>query len=346
LKFKEAARYPGPGRHGITPEPPFTSIIKGTKREMRKNFVYIFICSALFTVFSLPFPEQCPAAQQSGRFFLMGSGALSLKNLHNEKEARVHLLNRDGSLNEKAFAEVDRIFGFPTAEKEEHISPRLLFMLSYFVDRVAPGKTINIESGYRSPDYNNRIRDKGANAAKTSAHIDGMALDFWLDGIDGKELWETVRAKNCCGVGHYGGKSIHLDAGRPRFWEAATSGTKNKEPDNNRHIYLATDFDRYGLGEKIRLSLSGISTFGFGVKPTAHLYSSADSAKPIARMPIHTKNTSDCLRIGDHKASRFLHASLPPGLPAGWYTVKMEFCERPFAQMPTEVVSNEIELTF
>lgn len=313
---------------------------------MSNKGISFFILAALLAVLSISYSEQCAAGQQVGRFFLMGSGALSLNNLRNGKEARVQLLNRDGSLNEKAFTEVDRVFGFPTAEKEEHISPRLLFMLSYFADRAAPGKTIHIESAYRSPDYNDKIRDKGANAAKTSAHIDGMALDFWLEGVDGKELWETVRAKNCCGVGHYGGKTIHLDAGRPRFWEAATSGTKSTEPDNNRHIYLATDFDRYGRGETIRLSLSGISTFGFGVKPTAQLHSSTDSAKPIARMPIHAKATADCIRIEDHKASRFLHTSLPQGLPAGRYTVKMEFCQRPFAQMPTEVVSNEIELTF
>ena len=120
----------------------------------------------------------------------------------------------------------EQVFGFPTSEKQEHISPRLLFMLSYFSDLVAPGRMIAIESAYRSPDYNDKIRKKGANAARTSTHMDGMALDFWLEGVDGKKLWQTIREQDCCGVGHYGGKTIHLDAGRPRFWEAATSGTK------------------------------------------------------------------------------------------------------------------------
>ena len=219
-------------------------------------------------------------------------------------------------------------------------------MLSYFSDRVAPGKIINIESGYRSPEYNNKIREKGANAAKTSAHMDGMALDFWLDGVDGKDLWETVRAKNCCGVGHYGGKTIHLDAGRPRFWEAVTSGTKSKEPDYNRHIYLSTDFDRYSAEEKVRLSLSGISTFGFGVKPTAHVYGPADSEKPIAKMRINTNATSkaDCIMLDDRRASRAFHAALPPELSTGRYKIRVEFCKKPFEEMPSDVVSNEIEL--
>ncbi|MDP3480727.1 MAG: DUF882 domain-containing protein [Desulfoprunum sp.] len=308
----------------------------------------IFIARTAFLVFLMAILAfsggQCGAGQDSGRFFWMGSGTLHLKNLHNNKEVRVDLLKRDGSLNDTAFNEVDRLFGFPTREKAEHISPRLLFMLSYFADRLAPGKMINIESGYRSPDYNDKIRQKGANAARTSAHIDGMALDFWIEGVDGKGLWQTVREKECCGVGHYGGKSIHLDAGRPRFWEAATSGTKSKEPDYNRHIYLSTDYDRYRPGARVRLSLSGISTFGFGVKPTARLSTALDPEKPVAQVQIETADTSDCIMLTDRKASRFLYIAIPAGLPTGRFKAQLEFCERPFSQMPSEVLSNEIEL--
>jgi uncharacterized protein YcbK (DUF882 family) len=285
-----------------------------------------------------------PAAQAFEPFFLMGGGKLHLKNLRNGQEARVELRNTDGSLNDAAFTEVDRVFGFPTAEKGEHVSPRLLFMLSYFADQVAPGEMITMESGYRSPDYNDKIRKKGANAARTSTHMDGMALDFWIEGIDGKKLWQIVREKDCCGVGHYGGKTIHLDCGRPRFWEAATSGTKSKEPDYNRHIYLSTDFDRYRLQEKVRLSLSGISTFGFGVKPTVSIYGTADSDKPVAQVQIKNAGSSDCLMIDNRKASYFLFTTIPADLPAGTYRAKLDFCEKPFVQMPEEVMSNEIEL--
>ena len=311
---------------------------------MNKKITFFIMFAAFLDIVALCYGVQCAADQPSDRFFMMGCGKLDLKNLRNEREAKIHLLNRDGSFNEKSFDEADRVFGFPTREKGEHISPRLLFMLSYFSDHVAPGKMITIESGYRSPDYNNKIREKGANAAKTSAHIDGMALDFWIEGVDGKELWELVRAKNCCGVGYYGGKTIHLDSGRPRYWEAATSGTKSEKPDDNRHIYLSTDFDRNGLGEKIKLSLSGISTFGFGVRPTAHLYSSADVEKLIAPIQIQTRNETNCILIQDHMSSRFLYTTLPNELPAGRYKVRIEFCARPFAQMPSDVSSNEIEL--
>jgi uncharacterized protein YcbK (DUF882 family) len=305
----------------------------------------VICCAAVAALLLIStFRSSHAAAPGIAPFFLMGSGTLHLKNLRNKKEALVNLLKKDGSLDDAAFTEVDRVFGFPTKEKEEHISPRLLFMLSYFADQVAQGKTINIESAYRSPDYNDKIRKKGANAARTSTHMDGMALDFWIAGVGGKSLWQRVREKNCCGVGHYGGKSIHLDAGRPRFWEAATSGTKSKEPDYNRHIYLATDVDRYTADAKARLSLSGISTFGFGVKKTAGFFGPADSEKPVATASIATEEKNDCIRIADHKASRFLYLTIPAGLKAGMYKVRLDFCERPFQQMPAEISSNEIEV--
>lgn len=289
-------------------------------------------------------PGLSPAAREPDRFFLMGSGRLHLKNLRNDRETRVDLRNRDGSFNDAAFTEVDRVFGFPTGDKGEHISPRLLFMLSYFADLAAPGRVINIESAYRSPDYNDKIRKRGANAARTSTHMDGMALDFWLEGVGGKELWQQIRAKDCCGVGHYGGKTIHLDAGRPRFWEAMTSGTKTTEPDYNRHIYLSSEYDRYRPGEVVRLSLSGISTFGFGVSPTVGLYGPADTGEAVTHARIVSGDRSGCISIDDRRSSRFLAIAVPPGLTAGHYRVKLDFCRKPFSQMPADIFSNELEV--
>jgi uncharacterized protein YcbK (DUF882 family) len=300
--------------------------------------------SSLLLVIMLFSPVPTWAAEEPGVFFLMGSGRLHLKNLRNGREARVALLNPDGSLNDAALNEVDRVFGFPTTEKGEHISPRLLGMVSHFADRIAPGATINIESAYRSPEYNDNIRKKGANAARTSTHMDGMALDFWLEGVDGKHLWQTLREADCGGIGHYGGKAIHLDAGRPRFWEAATSGTKTVEPDYNRHLYLSTDYDRYRPGARLRLSLSGLSTFGFGVRPMAVVESEKTGEQSPLALDLPAAAGSACIPLQDRKATRFLHATLPADQPPGRYRIALEFCNRPFPQMPDRATSNAIEV--
>jgi len=284
------------------------------------------------------------AAEPVQRYFFMGTGSLHLENLRNDRRADVDLLDASGAISESALEKVDWVFGFPTKDKGEHISPRMLFMLSYFSDHVAPGRTIHIESAYRSPEYNDKIRKQGANAARTSTHIDGMALDFWITGVEGKALWETVRAKNCCGVGHYGGKEIHLDAGRPRFWEAATSGTGSSEPDYNRHIYLSTGYDRYMAGENLRLALSGVSTFGFGVQRTIRMFAGSDKTVPVAKLALESDTEGDCITLDTRKSTRFLDTQLPLSLAAGRYRLEVEFCNKPFSQMPNTALSNEIEM--
>ena len=308
---------------------------------MRNTFCTLVVVVAIVLGHS---PAGSEAAEALERYFFMGTGSLHLENLRNDRRADVDLLDANGAISETALEKVDWVFGFPTKEKGEHISPRMLFMLSYFSDRVAPGRTIHIESAYRSPEYNDKIRKQGANAARTSTHIDGMALDFWIKGVQGKALWETVRAKNCCGVGHYGGKEIHLDAGRPRFWEAATSGTGSTEPDYNRHIYLSTGYDRYMAGEHLRLALSGVSTFGFGVQRTVRISAAGNTAVPIASLELESDRPGDCIPLDTRKSTRFLDTQLPSVLPAGRYRLEVVFCNKPFSEMPDTVVSNEIEI--
>ena len=281
---------------------------------------------------------------EPGRFFLMGVGRIKIKNLHSGREASATLLNPDGSLNEEGFTRIDEVFQFPTQEKGEHISPRLIFMLDYISDLVAPGKVIKMESGYRSPDFNTSLRNAGGNVAQTSIHMDGMALDFSIDGISGKDLWKLVKSMDCCGVGHYGGASIHLDAARPRFWEAATSKVRTGESDYNRRIYVSTDFDRYHAGDTVRLSFAAVSRFGFGIARAGTLVDAGDGNHTVATAPLRVGDDADCLSIPDRKTSHFIYLTVPKALHEGRYRVKIEFCRRPFEQMPLSTLSNPIEI--
>lgn len=286
------------------------------------------------------------AQEKFSPFFLMGDGMIHIVNVHTQKEARVSLLLPDGSLNEPAFDRIDAVFGFSGQGRGEHISPRLIFMLNYFSNLVAPGKIIYLTSGYRSPEYNTGLRKAGKIAAKTSSHIDGLALDFYIEGIKGKELWETIRQKDCCGAGHYGGKEVHLDAGRPRFWEAATAKVTTNESDYNRRMYLSSDLDRYRSGQTLRLSLSSVSDFGFGIRKKAVLVADPEGLYPLREIDIRTKETSDCLPIKDRAASHTIDLTLPHGLKDGRYRIRLDFCQRPFEQMPSTIVSNEIEILY
>jgi uncharacterized protein YcbK (DUF882 family) len=305
----------------------------------------LFFARTLSLCLALTFTPGLLGAQTGfPRFFLMGDGKIEIRNSQTGREAKVGLLSPDGTLDEEAFCRIDEVFGFPTKEKAEHISPRLIFMLDYFSDIVAGGKVIHLDSGYRSPEYNTKLRNGGANAAKTSTHIDGMALDFNIQGVSGKKLWELIKSKDCCGIGHYGGANVHLDSAKPRFWEAATSKVRTGESEENRRIYVSSDFDRYRAGETVRLSFSSVSDFGFGVKPTVTFVRDPEGSSTVATAPIRSHEGEQCVILGDRKASRFLYVNLPPGLREGRYRIKVEFCRKTSDQMPLHVISNELEI--
>ncbi len=307
--------------------------------------VSLFLLSiALFGVTILADAPATGIEMLSERFFLMGDGKLHIRNAHTSQEAGVTLLNPDGSLNEEAFSAVDGVFGFPAGEMGEHISPRLIFMLDHFSDLAAPGKVIHLVSGYRSTRYNSTLRNAGGNVAKTSTHIDGIALDFYIDGVSGKELWDLIRKSECCGVGHYGGNNVHLDAARPRFWEAATSKVRTGQSDFNRRIYLSTEYDRYRAGETARLSFSSVSDFGFGIRRVVSFVDDADGNKTMLSSAIKTADDAECIPMNDRIATRFIYIDVPPALAEGRYRVKIDFCNRPFEQMPFQIISNPIEV--
>ncbi len=312
------------------------------KRQVLLGYLFISIFVLFFSsIFYLS--SYTYAGVKQSRFFLIGDGQIHIRNAKTGKEAKVSLLNADGQLNFQSFERIDEVFNFPTLEKGENISPRLIFMLDYFSDIVASGKVIILESGYRSPDYNTQLRNKGANAAKTSTHIDGMALDFYIEGVDGKRLWETIRQHQCCGVGHYGGNLVHLDAARPRFWEASTSKVHTGESDYNRKIYLSTEYDRYKSGENVRLSFSAISDFGFGIRKNVFIMD-LNGEKVVANAYINNHNDKDCIMINDRRSSRFIYFTLPANLKEGKNKIRIDFCNKPFEQMPSQVLSNPIEI--
>jgi uncharacterized protein YcbK (DUF882 family) len=305
------------------------------------HFIQFCLVGTLFFFISLS-----PAFGQTkpGPFFLMGNGKLHIQNVKTQQEADVGLLLPDGSLDESALQRIDEVFGFSGQRKGDHISPRLLFMLDYFSDLVAPGKVIFLTSGYRSPEYNDSLKKAGGIVARTSTHMDGLALDFFIEGVNGKKLWELIREKNCCGVGHYGGKEIHLDASRPRFWEAATSKVDTDESDYNRRLFLSTDYDRYRPGQVLRLSLSSVSNFGFGIREKAALLNGREGSPSKTEIAVRTPSAMDCLPINDRETSHWINLTLPQNIREGRYRLQLDFCQRPFEQMPLNIMSNEFEI--
>ena len=74
-------------------------------------------------------------------------------------------------------------------------------------------------SGYRSPATNKMLAARSGEVAKHSLHMDGPAMDVFLDDVDLKHVQAAALSVGKGGVGYYPvSKFVHVDVGRVRKW--------------------------------------------------------------------------------------------------------------------------------
>ena len=137
-----------------------------------------------------------PLPKPSGRVVVLS------KNVHTQ--ADVNIYNADGSLNQAALAELDKVFRCKRTGEERAIDPRLYEILSIIYDRY--GKTIEVNSGFRYQ------RNEG------SRHFHGSAIDITIAGVSWRELFNFASSLDAggMGIGRYPRNNfIHIDVRAP-----------------------------------------------------------------------------------------------------------------------------------
>ena len=193
------------------------------------------------------------------RFFVMGGGTLAIVNAHTGERAEVQYRRADGTYDQAALARIRRAFRSSGDEGEGKASLRLVEVLSW-VQKTSGVKPLSLMSGYRSPEYNEGLRAQGVRAAGGSLHTEGLAADVAFPRKILRPLWMKVRALDCCGAGYYAKDGfLHIDVGRPRFWEPATSRVEENLSAGNAKLFARTEFDRYAKGEEIVVALHAMT---------------------------------------------------------------------------------------
>lgn len=143
---------------------------------------------------------------------------LSLRNLHTEERLEVAYW-RDGAYQSDALQAIDTVLrDFRTGEVHP-IEPRLLDVLFVLQGRVDSADAFQVVSGYRSAQTNAQLRELSAEVAKRSLHMDGKAIDLYLDGVDLAYLRDAATDLASGGVGYYPESHfIHVDVGPLRRW--------------------------------------------------------------------------------------------------------------------------------
>ncbi|MFH1874570.1 MAG: DUF882 domain-containing protein [Pseudomonadota bacterium] len=295
-------------------------------------------------LFLITFSRAAFAELPESRFFHAGDGKLSLNSTHTRATFN-GVYRTNGKYDQQALNQINKVFS--TGQQKGEISLRLIEFLDYLQDHFQGGK-ITIVSGYRSPNYNTNLRNNGKLAAKASMHQYGLAADIIMQGVSSRKIWDYVKDINFGGVGYYYGKTVHIDVGPARFWDANTSGVGSGLADDNKLIIIINNQDIYLPGETINLKFARMTAWPIGVN-TKFILENLDKDRKIGSQKIKPifKNSSTqdkCQVFEDFKGMSDIFWQIPENIPAGRYQIKVKFCDSPWTEMPKEIVTDEFKI--
>jgi uncharacterized protein YcbK (DUF882 family) len=130
-----------------------------------------------------------------------------------------------------------------TTDRGDHYDPAVLRRLEYFLrdhrtgrvhpydPRVfdllhdltgslgRPGAEIDVVCGYRTRWSNNYLRSHSSAVAGHSLHMQAMAIDIRVPGVETAQLRDAALSLHRGGVGYYRREQfVHVDVGRVRRW--------------------------------------------------------------------------------------------------------------------------------
>lgn len=308
---------------------------------MKKVFLIATACA--FTL--MPF-----LSFASSRFFHTGDGKISLRSARSGAAYSGVYRNSDGTYKADAVKRINAVFG-AAASPQETVSLRLIEFLDYLQDKFGGG-TLTVVSGYRSPEYNTKLRENGALAGKASLHQYGMATDFSMAGVSSKAIWEYVRDLKFGGAGFYHGKNIHIDVGPARWWDETSSKVGTDIADENKLIMIVADRDIYKPGETINLGFARMTAWPIGVQPEFVLelaYNKGDSPPSkkgtVPFVPSPLALSSQCHIFNDWRPMLKMQWQIPSDLKTGRYVIRTKFCDKQWEAMPAEITTGEFIVT-
>ena len=285
-------------------------------------------------------------SESTGRYFFSGDGEITLYSEKNHKSFAGTYRNGLGNYDKKALNEICRVFDAPRDASPMAISLRLIEFIDYLEDHLNRGAKITIISGYRKPEYNTMLREKGNLAAKASLHQYGMAADLKIQGVEAEALWHYVRDLEFGGTGYYHGSVVHIDVGPTRFWDETTSGVGTGISDGNKLIGIITDYDVYRPGMTVMLRFIRMTAFPIRVASEFSLIRENDEmAESRNFTPVFNIPQKDfCFEFGSIDEMNAVRWKLPEDLKPGRYRIEARFCDETWPDMPSRIQTPVFEI--
>lgn len=149
----------------------------------------------------------------------MPEGKLSLYNIHTKERLSATFRKENGDYDIDALNAINWILRCHYTNQETIMDVRTIEFLNTVDKKLGGNNEIHVISGYRSPIYNQLLRQEGHGVAKNSLHQVGKAIDIHIPGTGLERIREVALNLKYGGVGYYPGSGfVHLDSGAFRTW--------------------------------------------------------------------------------------------------------------------------------
>ncbi len=146
------------------------------------------------------------------------SRRIALLNLHTGEHLEIEYF-RDGGYIDAAQAKIEHVLRDFRNGEVHAIDPVLMDYLVEVAAKLGKEARFGVISGYRSPETNEKLRERSSGVAQRSLHMQGRAIDVRMIGIDCADLANLAKDLERGGVGYYRASDfVHLDTGAPRTW--------------------------------------------------------------------------------------------------------------------------------
>jgi uncharacterized protein YcbK (DUF882 family) len=146
---------------------------------------------------------------------------LSFFNTHTGERLKATYCS-GGCYKPEALQELNHIMRDFRVNEVKPIDPRVFDLLHELGGTLETDQPFHIISGYRSPETNAMLRERGGastGVASHSLHLVGQAIDIRVPGIRLEHLRDAARSLKIGGVGFYPDLNfVHVDVGRVRYW--------------------------------------------------------------------------------------------------------------------------------
>jgi len=143
---------------------------------------------------------------------------LSLTNVNTNESLTVTYWS-DGAYHRDALNQLNHFLRDSKTGEQTEMDPLLFDVLWHTEEITGFHGTVEVLSGYRSPETNAWLASVSRGVARDSQHMNGNAMDIRFPGVPVFKIRQAGRALQMGGVGFYPRSGfVHLDTGPIRYW--------------------------------------------------------------------------------------------------------------------------------